>query len=63
MHRWCRTLPKLPRSRKLQMVAEGVETEQQADYLREQGVQIAQGFLYARPMDADEFRRFLAIRS
>jgi sensor c-di-GMP phosphodiesterase-like protein len=56
-------IAEIARSRKLQMVAEGVETEQQADYLREQGVQIAQGFLYARPMDADEFRRFLAIRS
>lgn len=56
-------IAEIARSRKLQMVAEGVETEQQADYLREQGVQTAQGFLYARPMDADEFRRFLAIRS
>ena len=31
-------------------------------YLREQGVEIAQGFLYARPMDAAEFRLFLATR-
>ena len=42
------------------MVAEGVETEHQSAYLREQGVEIAQGFLYARPMDATEFRDFLA---
>ncbi|MBU1848385.1 MAG: EAL domain-containing protein [Gammaproteobacteria bacterium] len=52
----------IARARGLQMVAEGVETEQQAAYLREQGVEIAQGFLYARPMDAAEFRHFLATR-
>lgn len=56
-------IAEIARSRKLQMVAEGVETEQQATYLREQGVQIAQGFLYARPMDAAEFRQFLATRA
>jgi sensor c-di-GMP phosphodiesterase-like protein len=55
-------IAEIARSRNLQMVAEGVETEQQASYLREQGVQIAQGFLYARPMDATEFRQFLATR-
>jgi sensor c-di-GMP phosphodiesterase-like protein len=56
-------IAEIARARKLQMVAEGVETEQQATYLREQGVQIAQGFLYARPMDAAEFRQFLATRA
>ncbi len=55
-------IAEIARTRRLQMVAEGVETEQQAGYLREQGVQIAQGFLYARPMDAAEFRQFLATR-
>ena len=53
----------IARSRKLHMVAEGVETEQQASYLRQQGVEVAQGYLYARPMDAAEFRQFLATRS
>ncbi|HEY9194231.1 MAG TPA: EAL domain-containing protein [Methyloversatilis sp.] len=53
-------IAEIARARKLQMVAEGVETEHQAAYLREQGVEIAQGFLYARPMDAAEFRDFLA---
>ncbi len=55
-------IAEIARTRRLQMVAEGVETEHQANYLREQGVQIAQGFLYARPMDAAEFRQFLATR-
>jgi sensor c-di-GMP phosphodiesterase-like protein len=55
-------IAEIARTRRLHMVAEGVETEHQAAYLREQGVEVAQGYLYARPMDASEFRHFLATR-
>lgn len=39
----------------LTLVAEGVETAQQAEWLRAQGVNYAQGWLYGKPMPADEF--------
>ena len=43
-------------------VAEGVETQAQADYLRERGVQFAQGWLYARSMPMAELLARLAQR-
>jgi EAL domain-containing protein (putative c-di-GMP-specific phosphodiesterase class I) len=43
----------------LQVVAEGVETDGQANYLRSRKCEEAQGYLYARPMPADEFVKFL----
>lgn len=39
----------------LTIVAKGVETQVQADYLRRHGVEYVQGWFYAKAMPADEF--------
>ncbi|CUX68134.1 MULTISPECIES: EAL domain-containing protein [Agrobacterium] len=36
-------------------VAEGIETEEQAAYLREHGVDFGQGWLFSRPLPAEKF--------
>lgn len=44
----------------LTVVAEGVETQQQLDYLRRQGCDHCQGYLFAKPMPAAAFAAYLA---
>lgn len=41
------------------VVCEGVETESQADYLRGIQCDVAQGYLYAKPMPMNEFEKLL----
>ncbi len=45
---------------KLRVVAKGVETEEQLDYLRSIGCQEMQGFLFSRPLSAEQFSEFVA---
>ncbi len=46
----------------LAVVGEGVETPQQAEFLRHQGCHVMQGYLFARPMPTEAFERFLRER-
>jgi EAL domain-containing protein (putative c-di-GMP-specific phosphodiesterase class I) len=44
----------------LELVAEGVETEEQKDHLAKRGCDIIQGYLFSRPLPADECFRFIS---
>lgn len=43
----------------LTVIAEGVENEQQLEFLNQEGCQEAQGYFYAKPMCAEDFEVFL----
>ncbi len=47
----------------LSVIGEGVETLEQAEFLRRQGCRIMQGYLFARPMAVKEFEQFLRQRT
>ncbi len=43
----------------MQIVGEGIETEPQAEFLKQKGCHIGQGFLYSPPVTAEAFRKML----
>jgi EAL domain-containing protein (putative c-di-GMP-specific phosphodiesterase class I) len=48
----------LGRSLKLEVVGEGIESEEALEYLRAQGCDQAQGYWFSRPLPAHEFMRW-----
>ena len=49
----------LAKSIDMRIVCEGVETEEQAEFLRQIGCDLAQGYLFARPMPVADFEKLL----
>ena len=58
-HVLSQAIVELGRALGLDMIVEGIETRDQADWFRTLGCRMAQGYLYARPMAADDFERYL----
>ncbi len=50
-------------SLRLEVVAEGVETAEQIEFLRKNGCDYMQGYLIGKPMSSEEFSAFLTERS
>lgn len=43
----------------LDIVAEGIETRAQADFLREIGCRVGQGYYFSRPLPKDQYAKAL----
>ena len=53
----------MAQSLNLSLVVEGVENVKQLNFFRQQGCNIVQGFLFSKPVEADEILRMLAAQS
>ena len=58
----CEAIIRIAQSLGIDIIAEGVETETQRSFLLHQGTRLAQGFLFARPMPAEQFFNFARAR-
>lgn len=54
-----RAVTMLGQSFGMEVTAEGVETEEQLEFLKDLGCDEIQGYLFSRPLDADAFQSFL----
>jgi EAL domain-containing protein (putative c-di-GMP-specific phosphodiesterase class I) len=55
-----KTIVALAQTLELAVIAEGVETAQQRDFLSRIGCKAYQGYLYSRPLPLDQFEAFAA---
>jgi EAL domain-containing protein (putative c-di-GMP-specific phosphodiesterase class I) len=49
----------MARGLKLEVIAEGIETGAQAQFLREQGCEMGQGYLFSAPLNKREMEKLL----
>ena len=54
-----KTIISLARNLNIRVIAEGVETKEQLDFLREEGCDEIQGYYFSRPLATDEFTKLL----
>jgi len=52
----------LGKSLNFQLIAEGVETNEQKDFLKEEGCDLVQGYFYSKPLASQEMQQFLISR-
>ncbi len=57
-----KTIISMAHNLKMKTVAEGVETQDQQDFLTRQGCHMTQGYYHGRPMPADKFEEILQTR-
>jgi diguanylate cyclase (GGDEF)-like protein/PAS domain S-box-containing protein len=53
----CKAIIVMAHELNLKVIAEGVETEQQLDILKTMGCDFAQGYLFSKPLPAEEFKK------
>jgi diguanylate cyclase (GGDEF)-like protein/PAS domain S-box-containing protein len=57
----CKAIIVMAHALGMQVIAEGVETAQQRDLLKEAGCDFGQGYLFARPINPQEFETLVAL--
>ena len=57
----CKAIIVMAHALGMQVIAEGVETEQQRDLLKEAGCDYGQGYLFARPISAQELETLVSL--
>lgn len=54
---------RIAKSKKIETIAEGIETIGQAEILKQSGCDQAQGYFFGKPMPVDKFEEFMAMKA